>query len=201
MTRSTLVLVLALGGCGEPLTVADMAPDLRPDPNDPSHCDPMNVASVPNEGATHVPCGTKVTYKHNPPASGSHWSAAQPNCIAPHPWGVYLDEGIPEESWVHNLEHGGVVFLYSCNGANGWDYDLGVSPDGGGGMPCPEVTSVLAQISMEKPTGTLVTGYNKPTRRVTAVAWDWIYQSDTVDATALRCFLSERWGRGPEKLF
>ncbi len=45
-----------------------------------------------------------VTYDAPPPMSGDHsscWTA----------WGVH-DEDPGDEYWVHNLEHGGVVFLY-----------------------------------------------------------------------------------------
>ncbi|MBA2321104.1 MAG: DUF3105 domain-containing protein [Deltaproteobacteria bacterium] len=47
-----------------------------------------------------------VIYEDPPPSSGDHdgcWSR----------WGVHVDP-VPDERWVHNLEHGGVVFLYDC---------------------------------------------------------------------------------------
>jgi hypothetical protein len=55
-------------------------------------------------GANHVVGG--ITYPTNPPVGGDH-----DPCWAP--WGVH-DVTVPTERWVHNLEHGGVVFLHDC---------------------------------------------------------------------------------------
>lgn len=59
---------------------------------------------TPATGRTHVE-GT-VDYPSYPPSSGNHnpcWAE----------WGVHED-AVPTENWVHNLEHGGVVFLYEA---------------------------------------------------------------------------------------
>jgi hypothetical protein len=53
----------------------------------------------------HVP--GPITYPAPPPVGGDHnecW----------YRWGQFEDE-VPDERWVHNLEHGGVVFLYDCS--------------------------------------------------------------------------------------
>lgn len=56
------------------------------------------------EGSNHVPAGTEVDYETSPPTSGDHWETpADP--------GFYPDE-VPDESLVHNLEHGQVVIWY-----------------------------------------------------------------------------------------
>lgn len=49
-----------------------------------------------------------VQYADPPPVGGDH-----NQCWAR--WGVHEIE-VPDENWVHNLEHGGVVFLYNCPG-------------------------------------------------------------------------------------
>ena len=59
-------------------------------------------------GNEHVPSGQRVTYPTVPPTSGQHW--AQP--AAPAPWGVKTS-WLPWEVTTHNLEHGGVVIVYS----------------------------------------------------------------------------------------
>ncbi|MDE3102104.1 MAG: DUF3105 domain-containing protein [Chloroflexota bacterium] len=61
-----------------------------------------------DEGNAHVPVGQKVTYKTDPPTSGSHWDQAG---VAPVSWGV-KDTTQPNEAIVHNLEHGGIVVFY-----------------------------------------------------------------------------------------
>jgi hypothetical protein len=67
---------------------------------------------VADEGHNHVPDGTKVAYKHQPPSSGDHYSSN----LGPLPWNTYKNPVQPE-SFVHNLEHGGVVLVYRCSGA------------------------------------------------------------------------------------
>ena len=56
----------------------------------------------------HVPAGQTVNYPSLPPTSGSHWPAP----AAPAPWGVKT-AWLPFEVTTHNLEHGGIVILYS----------------------------------------------------------------------------------------
>ncbi len=60
--------------------------------------------AFPIEGRLHVADGSKVVYKTNPPSSGNHYAL-------PAPWGVY-DKSLPDETLVHNLEHGGVWISY-----------------------------------------------------------------------------------------
>ena len=58
---------------------------------------------VDNEGWVHRTDPADHVYVANPPASGPHypvWAA----------WGVH-DDVVERGSWVHNVEHGGVVFL------------------------------------------------------------------------------------------
>jgi len=56
---------------------------------------------------THLTPCAPVTVHTNPPAWGDHYS------IFPQ-FGVY-DYAIPRGFYVHSLEHGGVVFTYSCS--------------------------------------------------------------------------------------
>lgn len=66
-----------------------------------------------DEGRQHVANGTTgITYKSNPPTSGTHWET-------PTEWGVYRagQPGVygitlsPSQA-IHNLEHGGIVIWY-----------------------------------------------------------------------------------------
>ncbi|MSP61755.1 MAG: DUF3105 domain-containing protein [Myxococcales bacterium] len=174
---------------------------------DATKCGPL-VKAVPNEGGAHVDVGVGVNYKANPPASGPHWPEPKP------PWAAYSTV-VPREAWVHNLEHGGIVLLFNCgkgldggSGADGGAGDGGVGDggagDGGAEWPCPEVTDVLRQLRSERPLDKhgvvriLISADPLTPKRVSAVAWDWVYQSDTVDGAALRCFINARYGQGPE---
>ncbi len=61
--------------------------------------------------AGHVPTGQRVAYPSLPPTSGDHWSQAG---VAPAPWGVKTSV-LPFEVTTHNLEHGGIVIMYSTD--------------------------------------------------------------------------------------
>ena len=59
----------------------------------------------PNQGRDHIDVGThKPNYHSNPPTSGNHYPA-------PAEWGVYQEE-LPDETLIHNLEHGGIWISY-----------------------------------------------------------------------------------------
>lgn len=84
---------------------------------------------IADEGRAHIqsrnvdlsPTNLRPDFNHYPPSSGTHYG----DLVVP--WGVYTDVNtIPlpsgltfanisiEGMFVHNLEHGGVVFLYEC---------------------------------------------------------------------------------------
>lgn len=97
----------------------------------------------------HVPEGTLVTYNHNPPTSGCHYSLG--TGVAPMSPGVYPPSVAPKvtpEYWIHNLEHGYVVVSYNC--PTGCDADLQalnawyktLPSDAGGGVPYAKFLAV-----------------------------------------------------------
>jgi hypothetical protein len=65
--------------------------------------------AIVDAGGGHVDTSVALTYQHYPPSSGQHYDATAP-------WGVYTDatQPVPEGNFLHNLEHGGVVFVYYC---------------------------------------------------------------------------------------
>ncbi|HEY5628022.1 MAG TPA: DUF3105 domain-containing protein [Candidatus Limnocylindrales bacterium] len=67
----------------------------------------------PDQGNQHVQTGDKVQYGTCPPASGKHINQQGSGPIQPKVYGPN-DQAVPNE-WVHNLEHGGLVLLYSCD--------------------------------------------------------------------------------------
>jgi hypothetical protein len=74
--------------------------------------DPVNGQVVQDMGRQHVQVGTSVAYAVCPPASGQHYSSAGKGPIPPRLYGP--DDVVEPQSWVHNLEHGGLVVLYRC---------------------------------------------------------------------------------------
>ncbi|MFN7130997.1 MAG: DUF3105 domain-containing protein [Myxococcales bacterium] len=168
--RTTLVPVLlaaVLTACG-------------PDAQElPPGCDPEIGQKFDVEGQAHVPDGTTVEYRNNPPSSGDHAS--------PLPYGKYRTEQ-PRERWVHSLEHGAIVLLYNC-------------PAG-----CDDVRDALEAIHDRTDideTGrrrVIVTPDSRMPHRIAAVAWQWVLALDTVDEQQISCFIAAHKGKAPENL-
>ncbi len=70
-----------------------------------STCDAVE-RSYPIATPNHVTPCSEVSYGTNPPSSGTHYSAFPK-------FGVYR-HAVPRGFLVHALEHGGVIFSYSC---------------------------------------------------------------------------------------
>jgi hypothetical protein len=147
-------------------------------------CNPT-VHVFATDPSPHVNEGTSVSYSTNPPSSGPHYPKwARWN-------GTYGSLARPY--WVHNLEHGGVVFLFQCGAAG-----------------CPEVVGQLEalQDSLERdplcaaatPTRTLVVADEllPDGVQVAASAWGATYTASCFDEASLRSFYLDRFGRGSE---
>lgn len=154
--------------------------------NDNGGIEPGVEILVPDEGNLHVPVGQQVTYQANPPASGSHWSAAG---VAPVDAGVY-DVALEEEQWIHNLEHGYVVLLYDCHG------------------PCqPDLRNDLQTLLGTAPPSELfgnvklvITPYAGLPFSFTVVAWDRQLHLDSLDQNAILDFYDQFVDQGPEQV-
>jgi hypothetical protein len=133
---------------------------------------------VPDEGQQHISTGTRAKYNHTPPTSGPHW----PQWAR---WGVYEQE-IPEELWVHNLEHGGIVILYRCD------------------SPCPQLIAQLKEVYATFPKSKhghvklVITPYPKLKTRLAILAWTWIDELTSFDRERLLAFYRAHLDRGPE---
>lgn len=128
--------------------------------------------SRPVVSAAHVT--GPVDYPDSPPASGPHdgrcWSS----------WGVQ-DSEVPAERWVHNLEHGGVVFLYRCD--DGCEQDL-----------------VSLRELVDTHERTLLTAYSQLPTRFAVVAWGVRLLSDCLDLTVFESFYAMHFDHAPESL-
>lgn len=102
-----------MGGLGPPLvpeTCWEDTPDWRfdytcDDPSwEPGECGDGLRIHRPNQERNHIYLPEAVPYARTAPSSGSHrpyWAR----------WGEYTY--LPTQRWLHNLEHGGVAFLYN----------------------------------------------------------------------------------------
>ena len=107
------------------------------------------------------------------PAGGNHnpcWAQ----------WGAH-DTPVGDEHWVHNLEHGGVAFLYRC-------------PEG-----CSDELDDLASLTSDYATGTwLSTPEPELSRRFAVVAWGFKLETDCFDRAAFDAFYQLHAGHAPE---
>lgn len=136
---------------------------------------------IADEGQGHVEAGTELTYQHYPPSSGTHY-------FSPAPWGV-APSPVPEGAFVHNLEHGGVVFLYHC------------APD------CPELVQQFEDLVAKAPEAfphssvkILVTSYDatKMPSPIVALAWTRQLNMDSFDEEVMLRWYKRFVNLGPE---
>lgn len=127
--------------------------------------------ALPVKSVQHMD-GT-IIYPDPPPVGGNHnpcWGA----------WGVH-DQPLGVEHWVHNLEHGGVVFLYHCT--NG-------------------CTSEVAQLAdfVRGHRRTLLSQYDAMPKRFAVVAWGYRLQSDALDLSVFEAFYNAHMDHAPESI-
>jgi hypothetical protein len=147
------------------------------DPDD--GCDRFTFTQAPEASANHIACtSTGCGNGMNPPTAGPH-------CGSTLACQVY-DTEQPPCVWLHNLEHGHVVFLYNC-------------PEG-----CPEEVAKLEQARNEARAGSngvrraLVAPASGLPNRVAAILWRRAYLADSADPEALRCLLQLQDQEAPE---
>jgi hypothetical protein len=144
-------------------------------------------------GRDHITDKTKkVEYAYCPPGSGPHWNIAN---VAPVPRAFYgPEQSIAPEQWIHDLEHGFVVQLYSC---------------GADGKSCPSTDEMAklkqvfdetpvtpGAITCSVPNQVLVIRFDDMATRFAIVAWDRTLMSDTIDVQQSITF-AEQWSDGP----
>lgn len=152
--------------------------------------DPCNgtVTEVATVASPHVDIGTMVNWTSNPPTSGPHYPV----------WAAY-DQDYTELQrgyWVHDLEHGAVVFAYRC--------DAG----------CPDVAAQLDAVVKALPVDSTCASPVKQRslvvedpllpadNTVDAVAWGAYYSAPgaCVDPATLESFYFDHVAQGPEDL-
>lgn len=129
----------------------------------------------PELGHAHV--DGEVAYADTPPTSGDHNS-----CWAE--WGAHATE-VPDENWVHNLEHGGVVFLWNC--------PMGCLDD----AAAAAAAEAWATASLE-PGRWLISPYTDMDPGWAAVSWQHRLTMGCLDTVALQEFYDARVGQGRE---
>ena len=136
---------------------------------------------VPNLGQLHVnPGQPHAAYNSMPPTSGPHFPFTAE-------WRFYK-EPAPEEMWIHNLEHGGIVALYNCP------------------QDCPDLTGKLEELYKSGPRSKygsvklVVAPYNKVPNKLSLVAWTYYLLLDDYNDETVRGFIRAHLDKGPEDI-
>lgn len=134
------------------------------------------------QGENHIPEGQKHDpYNSDPASSGPHYADSS----APTPWGVYTQE-VPDEVFLHNEEHGGVVITYR--------------PD----LPADQIKKLQDLFAPPysdpkfTPSKAIVTPRSKNTRPIELAAWTYTFSLDSFDQTKLENFYLQHVGKSPE---
>ena len=152
------------------------------------------VPEDPDDGRNHIRDGEvpETPYSVYPPTSGPHWNSlgsAESNFeSAPVGWGPY-DRPIPDQSLIHNLEHGGI----------GLHYD----PARCGEAQCQEIYDEFDRIAKswtedEGYTGFVISPYPNMESLITLTAWRHHMRLDEVDEPRIREFINAYYDRGWE---
>jgi hypothetical protein len=140
----------------------------------------------PDMGNQHVNQGDKITYPLCPPASGKHINKSGYGPLSPRVYGP--DDNSVPNGWVHNLEHGGLVLLYSCDKGACDDASLAALKDFSAGFP----PSTICQI----PAGTVgpvVARFEQMPTRYAALVWNRVLYLDELDSAKVYEFYT-RYG-------
>lgn len=139
-------------------------------------CEAPVVTSYATAPATHIPDGEPVPIDGDPPTFGPHRPAWAK-------WGEY--DYLGPQRWLHNLEHGGVAFLYH---------------------PCADdaLVDALRAVAHARPDDDggpfrwVMTPYPGLPTAVAVVSWGWLWSAECVDAESVGAFIDAHYRDSPE---
>ena len=135
----------------------------------------------PDQGNTHIGAGDKATYQVCPPASGKHLNRVGFGPIEPQVYGPE-DRSLPT-GWVHNLEHGGLVLLYSCDKGACDDATLAALQAFDDGFPDSAICGITPGV-----VGPVVARFEEMPTRFAAMLWDRVLYLDELDSAQIYDF-------------
>lgn len=135
------------------------------------------------QGEEHIARGqSHTTYNSDPASSGPHYTDSD----APAEWGVYTTE-VPDEVFVHNEEHGGVVVTYQPNL---------LSSDQ---LKKLQALFVQPYSNMSfSPLKALITPRAKDTHAIELASWGYTLNLDQYDESMIIKFFNQHAGHAPE---
>ncbi len=137
----------------------------------------------PDMGNTHVQAGDKITYPVCPPASGKHVNKTGFGPLQPKVYGP--DDQSEPNGWVHNLEHGGLVLLYSCGKGACDSASIAQLQGFSGGFPDSPVCGLKPGI-----VGPVIARFDQMPTKYAALVWDRVLYLDTLDVQEVYTFFT-----------
>jgi hypothetical protein len=137
----------------------------------------------PDQGNQHVGSGDKVTYQTCPPASGRHINRLGFGPIEPQVYGP--EDRSQPTGWVHNLEHGALVLLYSCEKGACDEASLAALQAVDDGFPASTVCGISPGV-----VGPVVARFEEMPTRYAALVWNRALYLDELDTAQIYDFFS-----------
>jgi hypothetical protein len=136
---------------------------------------------------THVSACSEVSYADNPPAGGAHYPS----------WAAFRSYSfpVPRGFWVHDLEHGAVVFSYNCCASS-----TGCAEEVAQVQAMIDALPADPSCDAATPRRVLLTPDPLLDVRWGVSAWGSTLRADCVDSERFRQFYLDNVGRGPEDL-
>jgi hypothetical protein len=182
---STLATLLTLGSCTLDLGGTDVGSEAGTDTDDPcGQADATTISGCPaivgvgfcSEGGGHLPEGSDIEWTNNPPHSGPHYPSWETK-------GEHTDP-VARGNWVHNLEHGWIVFVYNCP------------------SDCEAELDVLREVVDMRPGASILITPDPllDGPRFAALSWTWVHEFDAPELDELLCFVDQHYDNAPESI-
>lgn len=128
---------------------------------------PLPGTSVADLGNEHIPSTTTphIAYNSKPPTSGPHLDPKAD-------WGIH-DKQIPDELQLHNLEDGGVLIQYDCDG-----------------QECSDLVSQLKVVAEKYKDKVILAPYSGIDNKIVLTAWNRIDSFDEFDEERITTFIN-----------
>ncbi len=128
---------------------------------------PLPGTSVADLGNEHIPSATTphIAYNSKPPTSGPHLDPKAD-------WGIH-DQQISDELQLHNLEDGGVLVQYDCDGQD-----------------CSDLVNQLTAVAEKYKDKVIVAPYSGLDQKIVLTAWNRIDAFDEFDEKRITAFIN-----------
>ncbi len=138
----------------------------------------------PLEDGIHVPTCSPIAFSHYPPTSGEHYPV----------WADYKAYSLvlAPGYYIHDEEHGAVVFLINCHTPGDCVQDLARLQAVADAVPQDPLCDATVKHRI------VIAGDTVMDTRFAALAWGWSLKSDCLDTAAFRAFIGAHYAQGPE---